>query len=29
MRTSSRHKAKLAVLPDEVRILIFDDPAYL
>ena len=29
IRTSSRHKAKLALWRDEVRILIFDDPAEL
>jgi hypothetical protein len=29
VRTSSRHKAQLALLHDEVRILIFDDPAEL
>ena len=27
IRTSSRHKAQLALCLDEVRILIFDDPA--
>jgi len=27
IRTSSCHKPKLALWPDEVRILIFDDPA--
>ena len=27
IRTSSRHKANLALWRDEVRILIFDDPA--
>ena len=27
IRTSSRNKAQLALLRDEVRILIFDDPA--
>ena len=29
IRTSSRHKANLALWRDEVRILIFDDPAEL
>jgi hypothetical protein len=29
IRTSSRHKAQLALRLDEVRILIFDDPAEL
>ena len=29
IRTSSGHKAKLALCQDEVRILIFDDPAEL
>jgi hypothetical protein len=29
IRTSSRHKAQLALCLDEVRILIFDDPAEL
>ena len=29
IRTSSRHKAQLALWRDEVRILIFDDPAVL
>ena len=29
IRTSSRHKVQLALWRDEVRILIFDDPAKL